>query len=89
MMLRVDEPGHWLWLGQLWFDCIRCKRAVTYDEAPQACPGAPDGGPHEGIAPPSLRPRGWSLHVADCPKALPWLIGHELVDSACSCGKVR
>ncbi len=63
--------------------CVRCQQAVAPSADP--CPNAPDGGPHEGIAPPSMRRSGWSLHLADCPARAPFLVGPDYADAACIC----
>ncbi len=63
--------------------CIRCAAVVEVGNHP--CPAAPDGGPHEGVAPPNARPAGWSLHVLACPRRAPFIIGDSIADAACIC----
>ena len=65
--------------------CVRCGVTVPFGDMGHRCPRAPDNGPHEGISPPECRPRGWSTHIAGCPRAQPFIVGVELVDAACIC----
>lgn len=68
--------------------CFRCEQQIPYTDMDRICGSAPDAGPHEGYAPVGHRARGWSLHVADCPRARPILVGMEQVDAACTCRRV-
>jgi hypothetical protein len=65
--------------------CVRCEQTITVEQMPESCLRSPDGGPHEGVAPRSIRQSGWSLHVAGCPRATPFMVGADIVDAACIC----